>query len=139
MITENLSTLKIYKLTQEQYEQRVASGELEENALYLTPDEEIDLNPYATVEQVNAKADAEHNHEINDVTNLQSSLDELLENAKSHTNEVVATKADSVHNHDSSYDAKGSADAAFEASKQYTDNAMAKNSQVQFITWEAND
>ena len=38
MITENLSTLKIHKLTQEQYDRELAAGNIDENALYLTPD-----------------------------------------------------------------------------------------------------
>lgn len=38
MITENLSTLKIHKLTQEQYDRELAAGNVEETALYLTPD-----------------------------------------------------------------------------------------------------
>lgn len=38
MITENLSTLKINKLTQEQYNRELESGNIDENALYLTPD-----------------------------------------------------------------------------------------------------
>ena len=44
MITENISTLKIHKLTQAQYDREVASGNIDVNALYLTPDEEIDLS-----------------------------------------------------------------------------------------------
>lgn len=55
MITENLSTLKIHKLTQAQYERELAAGNIDESALYLTPEEEVDLSGYATVEQVNAK------------------------------------------------------------------------------------
>lgn len=39
MITTNLSTLKIHKLTQEQYDTAVANGTIDENALYLTPDD----------------------------------------------------------------------------------------------------
>lgn len=39
MITENLSTLKINKLTQEQYDRELAAGRIDENALYLTPDD----------------------------------------------------------------------------------------------------
>ena len=39
MITENLSTLKIHKLTQAQYEREVEAGRIDENALYLTPEE----------------------------------------------------------------------------------------------------
>lgn len=38
MITENLSTLKIHKLTQAQYDRELAAGRIDENALYLTPD-----------------------------------------------------------------------------------------------------
>ena len=40
MITENLSTLKIHKLTQEQYDRELEAGRIDHNALYLTPDEE---------------------------------------------------------------------------------------------------
>ena len=42
MITENLSTLKIHKLTQEQYNRELANGNLDDSALYLTPDEAND-------------------------------------------------------------------------------------------------
>ncbi len=40
MITENVSTLKIHKLTQAQYDREVENGTVDGNALYLTPDEE---------------------------------------------------------------------------------------------------
>ena len=58
MITENLSTLKIHKLTKEQYDREIAAGNIDESALYLTPDEEIDLSQYATMEQLNDKVSA---------------------------------------------------------------------------------
>ena len=62
MITENLSTLKIHKLTQAQYDRELANGNIDENALYLTPDEEVDLSEYVTTEDVSStyetKADA---------------------------------------------------------------------------------
>lgn len=73
--TESLLTLHIHKLTQEEYDEKVASGEIDENALYLTPDEETDLSGYATVEQLGGKANAEHTHNAADVTDLQSKLD----------------------------------------------------------------
>lgn len=38
MITENLSTLKIHKLTQAQYDRELEAGNIDESALYLTPD-----------------------------------------------------------------------------------------------------
>lgn len=40
MITENLSTLKIHKLTQEQYDRELEAGNIDPNALYLTPEKE---------------------------------------------------------------------------------------------------
>lgn len=48
MITENLSTLKIHKLTKAQYDRELEADRIDPNALYLTPDEEIDLSIYAT-------------------------------------------------------------------------------------------
>lgn len=106
MITENLSTLKINKLTQEQFDRELAAGNIDENAIYLTPDEEIDFSLYATVEQLNDKADAIHTHEISDVANLQSALD---------------GKANVSHNHNSDYDTKGAASSALADAKAYTD------------------
>lgn len=99
MITQNLSTLKIHKLTQEQYDRELAAGRIDENALYLTPDEEIDLTPYATKEEVATKADAEHSHEISDVTDLQSTLDSVTDELKDYTDTVASSKADSSHTH----------------------------------------
>ena len=39
MITENLSTLKINKLTQAQYNRELEAGRLDPNAIYLIPDD----------------------------------------------------------------------------------------------------
>lgn len=108
MITENLSTLKIHKLSKAQYERELAAGNLDENAIYLTPDEEIDLSPYATIEQLNGKADVEHDHD--DKYYTESEVDAKL-----------ATKSDSTHNHDSAYDAKGAASDALTEAKAYAD------------------
>jgi hypothetical protein len=38
LFTENLSTLKIHKLTQAQYDRELEAGNIDESALYLTPD-----------------------------------------------------------------------------------------------------
>lgn len=38
MKTENVSTLKIHKLTQEQYNREFENGTLEETSMYLTPE-----------------------------------------------------------------------------------------------------
>lgn len=109
--SELLSTLKIHKLTQEEYNEAVVNGTLEDNALYLTPEEEIDLSGYATIEQLGSKADAEHSHD--DLYYTESEVDTLL-----------SSKSDSTHNHDSTYDAKGSADSALASAKEYTDSAV---------------
>lgn len=56
MKTENLlSTLNIHKLTQEQYDRELAAGRIDENALYLTPEAEVDLSGYATETYVDTK------------------------------------------------------------------------------------
>ena len=97
MQTENLSTLKIYKLTKEQYDARVASGDIEEYAMYLTPKEEIDLAPYATKEELNAKADAAHNHDGRYYT--ETEVDEKI----AVLNNSIDSKANSSHTHDDIY------------------------------------
>lgn len=90
MITENLSTLKIHKLTKEQYERELAAGRIDENALYLTPEEEVDLSGYATVEQLGEKADKTHEHKVSEVTDLQNALDKNLEDANVYADNAVA-------------------------------------------------
>lgn len=112
MITENLSTLKIHKLTKEQYERELAAGRIDGNAMYLTPDEEIDLSPYATIEQLNAKANTVHSH--NDIYYTEAEIDAKL-----------LSKSDSTHNHDDKYDAKNSASTALDSAKSYTDTKVA--------------
>ena len=72
MITENLSTLKIHKLTQEQYDRELAKNTLDENALYLTPDEEIDLTPYATIEQLGESLNEAKEYTDTKTSNLAS-------------------------------------------------------------------
>jgi hypothetical protein len=44
MITQNLPTLKIHQLTDEQYKRVKESADYDPNALYITPDEEVDLS-----------------------------------------------------------------------------------------------
>ena len=75
--SEVMQTLKIYRLTQEEYDQAMANGTLEENALYLTPDEEFDLDGYVTIEQLKTKADLEHNHD--DLYYAKSEIDTKLD------------------------------------------------------------
>lgn len=52
MLIENLATLKIHRLTQEQYDRELAAGRIDPNAIYLTPDEGADLSDYITTDQL---------------------------------------------------------------------------------------
>lgn len=52
MITQNLPTLKIHQLTDEQYKRVKESEDYDPNALYLTPDEVIDLSNYVTKKEM---------------------------------------------------------------------------------------
>lgn len=44
MITENLSTLKIHRLTQEQYNREYEAGNIDSKAIYIIPDETDDTS-----------------------------------------------------------------------------------------------
>lgn len=47
MITENLPTLKINKLTKAQYEAALAAGTVSEDELYMVPEESVDMSKIA--------------------------------------------------------------------------------------------
>ena len=129
MLTENLSTLKIHKLTQEQYDAALTAGKIDDNSIYLTPDEdEIDLSLYATIEQLNTKADSEHPHTINDVDGLQDTLTTLND-----------TKADLEHPHaiDDISDLNDILNSKVDTSA--LEEALATKSAVQFVIWGADD
>ena len=94
MITENLSTLKLNKLTQAQYDRELAAGTLERNALYLTPDEDIDLSGYATTDQI---LYITNTYETK--TNASAKLESAKQYTDSKTSQAVEGKADIVHSH----------------------------------------
>ena len=81
MITENLSTLKIHKLTKEQYERELAAGRIDKNALYITPDEvgtvDDELSPTST-NPVQNKVVNEAINNIVDSIALNAMLEEVL-------------------------------------------------------------
>jgi hypothetical protein len=45
---EKLDSLRIHKLTKDQYLKAIEENKIEHNALYLTPEEPIDLSSYMT-------------------------------------------------------------------------------------------
>ena len=71
--TDILSTLKIYRLTQEEYDRELAAGRIDENAIYLTPDKEVDLSEYATIDYVDEQIAS---IEIPDFEQVQADWDE---------------------------------------------------------------
>jgi len=81
LITENLSTLKIHKLTKEQYERELAAGRIDKNALYITPDEvgtvDDELSPTST-NPVQNKVVNEAINNIVDSIALNAMLEEVL-------------------------------------------------------------
>ena len=48
MKTTNVPTLKIHKLTEAQYARELANGNIDENAIYLTPDEAVSNITYSS-------------------------------------------------------------------------------------------
>lgn len=114
MNTENLSTLKIHKLTQEQYENALAAGNIDPNALYLTPDEMSSASDYITIDQLDdfldGKADVSHNHDDKYYTEVE--IDGFLDG-----------KADSSHTHNE-YETKDDASAKLDEAKSYTDDMI---------------
>jgi hypothetical protein len=67
MITQNVSTLKIHKLTKEQYDRELAADRIDPNALYFTTTDEegVDLSGYATKEELEV---------IGEISNLTKKL-----------------------------------------------------------------
>lgn len=74
MNTENLSTLKIHKLTKEQYERELAAGRIDVNAFYLTPEEAVKLSDLG----VTATA-AELNYVDGVTSNVQTQIDSKVD------------------------------------------------------------
>lgn len=70
MITENVSTLKINKLTQEQYNREVENGNIDENAIYLTPEEVLSIENGGT--GATSVDDALYNLNIGVLANLKT-------------------------------------------------------------------
>lgn len=127
MITENLSTLKIHKLTQKQYDREFKAGNTDENALYLTPDE-----PQIVDQTYNAYSENAQSGKA-----VSEAIDDYHANApiKDHVHSEYVTQEDVhevVSQHISSLDFNGK---AFEGMMLYGQNidksynALASNSQ----------
>lgn len=81
MITENLSTLKLHKLTQEQYNRELSTGNIDKNAFYLTPDSD---------------KIAEHTHWVGEITDLPDMLADRAPSIHGHTASDIYDMADYI-------------------------------------------
>lgn len=109
---EHIPTLKIYKLTQEQYNEKLASGNINKDALYLTP-EEINYTMAEIDEMMAGKSNTDHTHSIDSIDNLQSVLNSKVPinrtiNGKSLSNNINLSASDvgaasTSHNHNDEY------------------------------------
>ena len=93
MITENLSTLKIHKLTQEQYDRESAAGNLDENALYLIPEDTFHTHTVANISDLTATA-TELNYMDGVTSNVQTQLDKKIDIDYITSGEMVVAKAE---------------------------------------------
>lgn len=87
---------------------------------------------------VNGKANASHTHTIANVTNLQSSLDAKVPTTRTINGKALSSNI-TLSASDVGADASGSANTALSNANTYTDNAVAQKTQVQIITWGADD
>lgn len=93
MKTENLSTLKIHKLSREQYERELTEGRIDESALYLVPDEEEDSASPIILEEVSRTYET------------KSDAAAKLEEAKTYADEAAMTvKNDLLNGAGDAYD-----------------------------------
>jgi hypothetical protein len=101
MNIENLSTLKIHKLTQEQYDRELEAGRIEANALYLTPDTLAEVTKEYVDDSVNALADdiKQTYATKNEINSMESSLGQMAYNADQKAQSAlnqVANKQDKI-------------------------------------------
>lgn len=91
MITENLQTLKIHKLSKAQYERELKAGKLDENAIYLTPDDD-DLSVYLRKDQIDS---ALSSTSINPVQN------KVINSALNTAASAISSNTSAISNHSS--------------------------------------
>ena len=95
MKTENISTLKIHKLTQEQYERELEAGNIDETALYFTQDDfdEEELREFITSEDDTIKSEY-----IAAISNAKTQLSGLITTLKESVNGDISTLTNNITN-----------------------------------------
>ena len=115
MNTENLSTLKIHKLTEAQYNREIENGTIDEFALYLTPDEVNDLSKYATIVELDTKLETKAN--VNHIHDDYATTVYVDEN--------FVSKSDIGNIDLSEYETKEDASSKLAEAKTYVDEQIA--------------
>jgi hypothetical protein len=95
-------------------------------------------NMFATKTELSGKSDTGHTHAISEVTNLQSSLDAKVPNTRTVNGKALSANI-TLSASDVGADASGSASSALSSAKTYTDQQVANKTQVQIVTWGADD
>lgn len=147
MIEQNLSTLRIHKLSQAQYDNAKANGGLEENAIYITPEDdsridEIEENLNLTSVSLRGHIDDKENpHDVglDDLAGIEVSEDEVnsLKGINGNVQEQITTISTNVNNNKTETDQKfEEVDAALSAAGTYTDEQVAilKDDDEQVLT-----
>jgi hypothetical protein len=106
----------------------------------------IKLDKYATIENLDTHlADKSNPHNVTktqiglgNVDNI-ADADKNVKHAISSDSTVMATQDASGNIITSTYETKADAVGKLESSKTYTDNAVSQKTQVQLITWGADD
>lgn len=90
--TETKIDLKINYLTEEQYNDALTKGEINENEIYMTPDEEVEYNGVDSLTDLGVTATAaELNHMSGIASNVQEQLDVLTQNVDGKANSSHGT------------------------------------------------
>ena len=106
---ERMNGLSLKKLTQEEYDALTEEEKNDESIFYIiSNEEELDLSVFATKEDLNSKANVSHEHVIEDITSLETLINDIYETMGNkaeadHTHDWsqidLSSKADVVHNH----------------------------------------
>ena len=86
---QDILNLNIHKLTQDQYDEAFAAGKIDPNAIYLTPEEVVDLSGYATTDELNEVVD-EATVAINNIISSKAGGTEVTLNGTSKKGTVAS-------------------------------------------------
>ena len=90
MITENLSTLKIHKMSQNQHDREREAGRLDPTAIYLVPDNDVDVSSAISTHNTSTNAHADIRLLIEGLTTRLNALANSDDTTLDQMSEIVA-------------------------------------------------